>query len=199
MPGESLSMRKIRELLRLRWEQHLPQRVIASSLRLGQAPVGDYLSRARRAGLTWPLSNILHDAQLEALLFPPLPDVPSDQRPVTDRSAVHRDLRQPNGCLALLWEEYRKAATDGFGARGSTICIARGRAADADVAPSVYRGRAAVRRIRRPHHRGNRCSHRRDPAYRKSSSPCSAPQALSTTRPLRARHRPIELAPTLMC
>ena len=24
MPGERLSMRKIRELLRLRWEQHLP-------------------------------------------------------------------------------------------------------------------------------------------------------------------------------
>ena len=27
MPGERLSMRKIREFLRLRWEQHLPQRV----------------------------------------------------------------------------------------------------------------------------------------------------------------------------
>src|SRR6201996_2993189 len=96
MPGERLSMRKIRELLRLRWEQQLPQRVIANSLRLGQASVSDYLSRARRAGLTWPLPDGLDDAQLEALLFPPLPDVPSDQRPVPDWSAVHRDLRRPN-------------------------------------------------------------------------------------------------------
>jgi transposase len=91
MPGERLSMRKIRELLRLRWEQQLPQRVIANSLRLGQASVSDYLSRARRAGLTWPLPDTLDDAQLETLLFPPLPDVPSDQRPVPDWSAVHRD------------------------------------------------------------------------------------------------------------
>jgi transposase len=89
-------MRKIRELLRLRWEQQLPQRVIANSLRLGQASLSDYLSRARRAGLTWPLPNALDDGGLEALLFARLPDVPSDQRPVLDWSAVHRDLRRPN-------------------------------------------------------------------------------------------------------
>jgi hypothetical protein len=41
--------------------------------------------------------------------------VPSDQRPVPDWSAVHRDLRRPNVTLALLWEEYRTATTDGFG------------------------------------------------------------------------------------
>jgi transposase len=115
MPGERLSMRKIRELLRLRWAQQLPQRVIANSLRLGQASVSDYLNRARRAGLTWPLPDTLDDAQLEALLFPPLPDVPTDQRPVPDWSAVHCDLRRPNVTLALLWEEYRTTTTDGFG------------------------------------------------------------------------------------
>jgi transposase len=115
MPGERLSMRKIRELLRLRWEQHLSQRVTANSLRLSQASVSDYIIRARRAGLTWPLPDGLDDAGLEALLFPPRPDIPSDQRPVPDWSAVHRDLRRPNVTLALLWEEYRAATTDGFG------------------------------------------------------------------------------------
>jgi hypothetical protein len=115
MPGERLSMRRIRELLRLRWVQHLPQRVIANSLRLSQASVSDYLIRARRAGLTWPLPDALDDAGLEALLFPPPPDVPSDQRPIPDWSAVHRDLRRPNVTLALLWEEYRAATIDGFG------------------------------------------------------------------------------------
>src|SRR5271165_1533876 len=115
MPGERLSMRKIRELLRLRWEQNLSQRVTANSLRLSQASVSDYLNRARRAGLMWPLPDGLDDAGLEALLFPPPPDIPSDQRPVPDWSAVHRDLRRPNVTLALLWEEYRAATTDGFG------------------------------------------------------------------------------------
>ena len=42
MPGERLSMRKIRELLRLRWEQNLSQRVTANSLRLSQASVSEY-------------------------------------------------------------------------------------------------------------------------------------------------------------
>jgi len=84
-------------------------------LRLSQATVSDYLSRARRAGLAWPLLDALGDAGLEALLFPLPPNVPSDQRPIPDGSAVHRDLRRPNVTLALLWEEYRGATTDGFG------------------------------------------------------------------------------------
>jgi transposase len=115
MPGERLSRRKIRELLRLRPEQHLAQRVIANSLRLSQASVSDYLNRARRARLTWPLPDVLDNTRLEALLFPPTPDVPSDQRPIPDWATVHRDLRRPNVTLALLWEEYRGATTDGFG------------------------------------------------------------------------------------
>jgi transposase len=28
---------------------------------------------------------------------------------------VHRELRRPNVTLALLWEEYRAGAPDGFG------------------------------------------------------------------------------------
>jgi transposase len=115
MPGERLSMRKIREILRLRWEHQLPQRVIGQSLKLSQGSVSDYLSRARRAGLSWPLPDDLDDARLETLLFPPLPQVPSDQRPIPDWGAVHRELRRPNVTLALLWEEYRAGASEGFG------------------------------------------------------------------------------------
>nr|WP_319615988.1 IS21 family transposase [Acidiphilium acidophilum] len=57
----------------------------------------------------------LDDERLEALLFPPVPDVPHDQRPVPDWSAVHRDLRRPNMTLALVWEEYRATSVNGFG------------------------------------------------------------------------------------
>ena len=115
MPGERVSMRKIRELLRLRWEHRLSQRRIGQSLRLSQGSISEYLGRARRAGLSWPLPDDLDDARLEALLFPPPPDVPLDQRPVPDWAAVHRDLRRPNMTLALLWEEYRAGTANGFG------------------------------------------------------------------------------------
>lgn len=115
MPGERLSMRKIREILRLRLEHGLAQRAIGQSLGLSQAAISEYLGRARMAGLSWPLPDDLDDERLEVLLFPPVPDVPHDQRPVPDWSAVHRDLRRPNMTLALVWEEYRATSVNGFG------------------------------------------------------------------------------------
>ncbi len=117
MPGERLSMRKIREVLRLRFAQGLSQRAIGASLRLSIGAVNTYLSRARLAGLDWPLPDGLDDAQLEVLLYPPPPDVAREHRPVPDWAVVHRELRRPNVTLALLWEEYRDGpgGQDGFG------------------------------------------------------------------------------------
>ena len=115
MPGERVSMRNIREVLRLHLGQGLPQRVIAQSLRLGLGTVNGYAARARRAGLGWPLPEGLDDERLEALLFPPMSQVPVELRPLPDWAWVHRELRRPSVTLALLWEEYRAAATDGFG------------------------------------------------------------------------------------
>jgi len=117
MPGERLSMRKIREVLRLRFAQGLSQRAVGASVRLSTGAVNACLNRARMAGLGWPLPEGLDDAQLEALLYPPAPQVATEQRPLPDWAVVHRELRRPNVTLALLWEEYRTGAgaQDGFG------------------------------------------------------------------------------------
>lgn len=115
MPAERLSMRHLRELLRLRHANRLPQHVIANSLGLGQGTVSKYLSRARRAGLSWPLPPELDDdLRLEALLFPPPPDVPPEARPKPDWAEIHRELRRPDVTLYLLWEEYKARHPDGF-------------------------------------------------------------------------------------
>ena len=115
MPSERVPMRKIRDVLRLRLALGLSQRAVGCSLGLSQAAVSEYLGRARRAGVGWPLPDGLGDEQLEALLFPPPSQLPAEQRPLPDWAWVHRDLRQPNVTLALLWEEYRGGAPDGFG------------------------------------------------------------------------------------
>ena len=107
-------MRQIREVLRLRFASELPQRAIAKSLGLSQGAVSGYLRRARAAGITWPLPEDLDDARLEALLFPPPCRTPADQRPMPDWAWVHHELRHPDVTLALLWEEYRAGAADGF-------------------------------------------------------------------------------------
>ncbi len=108
-------MRKIRDVLRLRLGHGLSQRAVGQSLGLSQATVSDYLSRARRAGVGWPLPDGLDDDALEARLFPPLPETSGGVRPVPDWAWVHRELRRPNVTLALLWEEHKGSAPDGFG------------------------------------------------------------------------------------
>ena len=94
MPHERLSMRKIREVLRLRWEQGLSHRQIVASCRLGQGTVGEYLRRAAAAGLTWPLPEDLTDAELERRLFPPPEAIPAAERPLPEWATVHRELRK---------------------------------------------------------------------------------------------------------
>lgn len=117
MPGERLSMRKIREVLRLRLGEGLPQRAVGQSLQLSQGAVNNYVARARRAELTWPLPEGLDDARLEQLLFPPPAVVVGEERPVPDWAAVHCELRRPNVTLGLLWEEYctRSGSRNTFG------------------------------------------------------------------------------------
>jgi transposase len=108
-------MRKIRDVLRLRWAGGLSQRAIGRSIGLSQGAVFAYLERARRAGLGWPLPDDLDDERLEALLFPPTPDVPSTERSQPDWAEIHRELRKPGVTLALLWEEYRAGHPQGYG------------------------------------------------------------------------------------
>ena len=115
MPTERLSMRRIRDLLRLKYAQGLSERAIALSLGLGKGTVGDYLGRARQAGLCWPLPPELDDDSLELLLFPSPTIASRLDRPVPDWAVMDRELRRPGVTRALLWEEYRAQAPDGFG------------------------------------------------------------------------------------
>jgi hypothetical protein len=69
MAASRQSMRHLRELLRLKSDVHLPQRVIAQACGIGLGTVTAYLQRARAAGLTLPVPPDLDDAALEARLF----------------------------------------------------------------------------------------------------------------------------------
>jgi transposase len=115
MPTERLSMRHIREILRLHHSVGLSQRALARSLGLAQGTVSKYVNRARRAGLSWPLPPELDDdVQLENRLYPPPSELPSDQRPHPEWALVHRELRRPGVTLMLLWEEYCDTTSGSF-------------------------------------------------------------------------------------
>ena len=106
MSQERLTVRKIREILRLKWGCQLSERVVARSCRISHSTVGDYVKRAETAGLKWPLPEDLSDNRLYELLFPRTEQVVSQAIPLPDWNEVHLELRKKGVTLRLLWMEY---------------------------------------------------------------------------------------------
>jgi transposase len=110
--SERHSMRKVREVLRLRHVQNLSERQIAAALEIGHSTVGDYLKRAARAGLVWEDAERLSDAEVEARLFQQVGwNEPTVRAPI-DFAWVHMELRRAGVTLELLWTEYQQAVAD---------------------------------------------------------------------------------------
>jgi len=114
MGAKRLPMRKLREILRLKYERHLRHRAIARACGVGVGTVSEYLRRAQRAGVGWPLPEGLDDATLEARLFVP-PTEPRRERIPPDLVAIHQELKRSGVTLHLLWEEYRQVQPQGYG------------------------------------------------------------------------------------
>ncbi|MCP4043725.1 MAG: IS21 family transposase, partial [Gammaproteobacteria bacterium] len=106
-------MRKIQEVLRLAHEAGLGIRAISRCINASPSTVGDYLRRAKVAGLSWPLPDGLDAAALERQLFrPPKPKGSVGSLPKWED--VHQELKRKGVTLALLWEEYKAANPDGL-------------------------------------------------------------------------------------
>jgi transposase len=113
MPRPRTAMRKIRDVLRLTYGERLSRRQVSAATGVPFTTVCEYVTRARGAGLSWPLPDDLDDAALEARLF-----VSQGQavrtRPAADWGYVHRELRRPGVTLMLLWLEYKERFPDGY-------------------------------------------------------------------------------------
>ncbi|MBT6148814.1 MAG: IS21 family transposase [Gammaproteobacteria bacterium] len=115
MAAERLSMRKIREMLRLQAAGH-SRRAIARSLAISHSTVRDYQHRAQTAGVSWPLPPEWTDSDLESRLFPQLTPS-STPRPLPEWAQVHREMKarkKTKVTLQLLWLEYKEIHPDGL-------------------------------------------------------------------------------------
>jgi transposase len=113
-------MRKIKEVLRLKYACGLSHERIAASCGISQSSVSKYLQRAQAEGLAWPLPDDLTDDVLDARLFrvSPVP-IPREgpTKPLPDFAEVHEELRthrRLNLTLEQLWQEYRECHPDGY-------------------------------------------------------------------------------------
>ena len=110
-------MRKIKEVLRLKYECGLSGREIARSCRVARSTVADYLMKAQAAGLGWPEAAKLTDTEIEETLFPAKPIPSSVKRPEPDYEHIYQELRtyrKFNLTLIQLWLEYKEKHPDGY-------------------------------------------------------------------------------------
>lgn len=105
-------MRKIRELLRLKFDLGLSIHKIAASLSIARSTVTECLRRAAAAGVAWPLAHELDDEQLESRLYPKKQAAPDVAMP--DFAHIQRELSRPGVTRLLLWQEYKAQHPDGL-------------------------------------------------------------------------------------
>jgi transposase len=107
-------MRKIKEVLRLRFEHQQSARQIAKSCDIARSTVKEYLDRAQKTGVPWPLPAEWDDAALENRLFPPLPLISPEKRQMPPMEYLHQEGKKKGVTLQLLWHEYKEANPEGY-------------------------------------------------------------------------------------
>ena len=117
MPNRRLSVRKIKEILRLKLDCGISEREISRSCQVSRSTVADYLRRAAAAKLTWTEASALAETQLEERLFPTEHIPSSVKRPPPDCEHIYNELRtyrKFNLTLSQLWLEYKEKHPDGY-------------------------------------------------------------------------------------
>ena len=114
MAKERLSMRKIKEILRLKYDYRLSDRKIAESCQVARSTVATYLSRAKSAGLTWPLPEDMSDADIYKRIFKKEAKEPGHRRNMPPMTYIHNELKKKGVTLQLLWYEYKQDNPDGY-------------------------------------------------------------------------------------
>src|SRR3954471_14961146 len=100
MPAERLSMRKVREVLRLKHTLGMSLRQISEATGVGKTVIGEYVRRARVIGITWPVPEAIDDAELERRLFP-IPCETGPPRAAVDWRKVHEEMKRRS--VTLCW------------------------------------------------------------------------------------------------
>ena len=117
---EKLSMRKVREILRLR-ASGLTDRQVAQSVGCARSTVQECLRRARAVGISWPLPDELNEVALTARLYPRAAATPASEYPEPDFAYIAHELTRKHVTRWQLWREYRAQHPDGL--KYTAFCV----------------------------------------------------------------------------
>ena len=113
MSQKRLSMKKLKEVYRLKFELSYSNRVIADSLGISASTVSSYVSLFSLAELSWDKAKEFPPEELEKIIYRPA--TTSYARPKPDFEKIHTELKRKGVTLKLLWHEYKNEHPDGFG------------------------------------------------------------------------------------
>lgn len=114
MAQKVLTMRKIKEILRLKWVLGLSDQQTGASLKIAHSTVGEYVKRAERAGLDWSQAENMTETELKDRLFP-VKKADPEASPQPDWQQIEVELQSRGVTRMLLWQEYITAHPDGYG------------------------------------------------------------------------------------
>jgi len=112
MAKERISVRHLREILRLKKQIGLSPGKIAQSCGLGRTTVRDYLRLFEESGLPWPLPDGLNDDELIKKVCPSKNKEPG--KPLPDFKDLAVEMSKPNMNIMVLWEEYKQDNPSGY-------------------------------------------------------------------------------------
>lgn len=122
MSRKAITMRKIKEVLRLRFECHLSMETIARSLELSKGVVVKYCQLASNANIDWKSVQDWDEARLRSALMPNALNLArAIPHALPNFALVHQELKNKCMTLQLLWQEY-VATTAGKTYRYSSFC-----------------------------------------------------------------------------
>ena len=112
MSNGTISMRKLKAILQLKYGGGLSHRQIASSLSISASVVSTYARRAAQLGLDcWPLPENWDDGRLTRE-FQKTQNHSKVSRPTPDWGELHQQLKCKGVTLELLWQEYAERNPD---------------------------------------------------------------------------------------
>lgn len=99
MSGKGVSIRKMKEILRLYHNANLSMHQIGKSLNLSSGAVFNHISRLKKAGITWPIPEGLSDQDLTNV-----GKTVKGKVETIDLSIIQKELKRAKGVtLQLLW------------------------------------------------------------------------------------------------
>ena len=108
MPKNGVTIRKMKEILRLYFDAKLSMHQIAKSLSISSGVVHKYIKQAKALNIKWPLpDSITNDEELLTLLGSKRNA--SETVESIDYQAIHTEFKRKGVTLQLLWEEYHEA------------------------------------------------------------------------------------------